>query len=82
MLLRTASSSLCEAIKEENTKCITVANELTSAAQKKYEGYATRKSPQDSIRSETRKKRKSALDALLKKKNTYRTFCLIVVPFA
>ena len=81
-LLRTASSSLCEAIKEENTKCITVANELTSAEQKKYEGDATRKSPQDSIRSETRKKRKSALDALLKKKNTYRTFCLIVVPFA
>ena len=53
-----------------------------SAAQKKYDGYATRKSAQDSIRSETRKKRKSALDALLKKKNTYRTFCLIVVPFA
>ena len=60
-----ASSSLSEAIKGEN---ITVANELMSAAQKKYEEYATHKSAQDSIWSDIGKKRKSAFDALLKKK--------------
>ena len=63
-----ASSSLSEAIKGENMTCITVANELMSAAQKKYEEYATHKSAQDSIWSNIGKKRKSAFDALLKKK--------------
>ena len=45
-LLRTASSSLSEAIKEENMTRIAVANELVSVAQKKYKEYATHKSAQ------------------------------------
>ena len=48
-LLRTASSSLSEAVKEENMTRIAVANELMSAAQKQYKEYATHKSAQDSI---------------------------------
>ena len=60
---------------------IAVANELISAAQKKYEEYATHKSAQDSLQSKIGKKRKFAFDALLKKKNTFRTLSLIFVPF-
>ena len=63
-----ASSSLSKAIKGENMTLIAVANELMSAAQKKFEEYATHESAQDSIWSEIGKKRKSAFDALLKKK--------------
>ena len=51
-LLRTASRSLSEAIKEENMTRIAVANELMSVAQKKYEEYATHKSAQFEVKLE------------------------------